>query len=162
MKLERVNDAKRFRAVYLVCALLLYLSGCANTGPVIQSPAVVLQGIELQDFDFRQQKFRLHFNVDNPNPFPLPISSVRYKVFLERMQFAGGETGGSFTVPANGATEFDVSVELDLMRSATNLATLLRTGASRPLAYELQGSLAVKIPFTKPLTFTREGTIVVQ
>lgn len=138
------------------------LAGCASSGRTIESPVVLLEGIALQELNFKEQKFQLRFNVDNPNPFPLPISSVRYKVFLEKMQFAGGETAGRFTVPANGKTSFDVSVNLDLLKSASTLSSLLRGGVSRPLAYELQGSLAVAIPFTKPLNFAREGTIVVQ
>jgi LEA14-like dessication related protein len=155
-----VVAAGRVSALPLMLALLL--SGCASGGRVIETPIVLLEGIALQELNFRQQTFQLRFNVDNPNSFPLPISSVRYKVFLERMQFAGGETAGRFTVPANGKTSFDVSVNLDLMKSASSLSTLLRSGMSRPLDYELQGSLAVAIPFTKPLNFSREGTIVVQ
>jgi len=160
--IETISRLRKRALLGASLCMVYLLSACASTGPVIQNPNVLLQGIELQDFDFRQQTFVLRFNVDNPNSFPLPISAVRYKVFLERMQFAGGETSGAFTVPANGATDFDVSVELDLMSSATSLATLLRTGASRPLAYELQGSLGINIPFTRPVNFSREGTIVVQ
>lgn len=152
-------------AVARFAALLLLvgaLQGCASSGRVIETPTVLLEGISLQELNFRQQTFQLRFNVDNPNPFPLPISSVRYKVFLEQMQFAGGETGGKFTVPANGASSFDVSVNLDLMKTASTLSSLLRGGVTRPLAYELQGSLAVALPFTRPINFAREGTIVVQ
>lgn len=138
------------------------LAACASSGRTIETPVVLLEGIALQELSFKEQKFQLRFNVDNPNPFPLPISSVRYKVFLEQMQFAGGETAGRFTVPARGQTSFDVSVNLDLLKSASTLSSLLRGGVSKPLAYELQGSLAVAIPFTKPLNFAREGTIVVQ
>lgn len=138
------------------------LLACAASGPIVANPTVLLDAIEVTELNFRQQLFRLRFNVDNPNPFPLPIRSVRYKVLLEQAQFAGGETGSSFTVPANGSGSFDVSVALDLLKSASTLSSLLRSGASRPLAYELQGSLDVAIPFTRSLNFSREGTIVVQ
>lgn len=158
------SNIYNYRRTSLPLLLVFFglLSACAASGPIIKNPSVLLQGIQLQNVSLREQTFLLRFNVENPNAFPLPVSSVRYKVFLERMQFAGGETGGSFTVPANGSTEFDVSVELNLMSSASSLSSLLRAGASRPLAYELQGSLGVNIPFTRPLTFSREGTIVVQ
>ncbi|MGB5244963.1 MAG: LEA type 2 family protein [Woeseia sp.] len=157
---QRIQCKSLHSVILLLC--LGILTGCASSGRVIETPVVLLEGIALQQLNFREQTFQLRFNVDNPNPFPLPISSVRYKVFLEKMQFAGGETGGRFTVPANGATSFDVSVNLDLMKSASTLSSLLRGGVSKPLAYELQGSLAIALPFTKPLNFAREGTIVVQ
>ncbi|MBT8084755.1 MAG: LEA type 2 family protein [Woeseia sp.] len=160
-RLRKIHSARRLVSVLLMLGIGV-LSGCASGGRVIETPVVLLEGIALQQLNFKEQTFQLRFNVDNPNPFPLPISSVRYKVFLEQMQFAGGETGGKFTVPANGATSFDVSVNLDLLKSASTLSSLLRGGVSRPLDYELQGSLAVAIPFTKPLNFAREGTIVVQ
>lgn len=162
VSLERTIHGAQRRAIVLLLTTVSALAGCASSGRVIETPVVLLEGIALEQFNFREQTFKLRFNVDNPNPFSLPISSVRYKVFLEQLQFAGGETGGKFTVPANGATSFDVSVNLDLMKSASTLSSLLRGGVSRPLAYELQGSLAVAIPFTRPLNFAREGTIVVQ
>lgn len=160
--LSRQCTAVRLAATSIVMLLCAALTGCASSGRVIETPTVLLEGIALQELNFQQQTFQLRFNVANPNGFPLPISSVRYKVFLEQMQFAGGETGGRFTVPANGATSFDVSVNLDLMKSASSLSSLLRGGVNRPLDYQLQGSLAVALPFTKPLNFSREGTIVVQ
>lgn len=150
------------RRMFCSFAALMVLAGCATGGRLVENPTVLLEGIEIRDLNFRQQVFQLRFNVENPNPFALPVSKVRYKVFLERTQFAGGETGKSFTVPANGATSFDVSVALDLLSSASTLSSLLRSGVERPLEYELQGSLDVAIPFTSALNFSRAGTIVVQ
>ena len=141
---------------------LLLLNACATGRPVVESPVVQLSGVELLDISLRRQTFRLHFDVSNPNPFPLPVKSVQYKVFLEDRQFASGESGGRFTVPASGDSSFDISVELDLMSSAASLATLLRSGTSRPIPYAVSGSLAVAIPFTRPLQFARDGTIVVR
>lgn len=142
--------------------LVLLLGACAGNRPAVQSPEVALRGVELTSLSFREQTFVLSFDVSNPNPFPLPVRSVRYKVFLEQQQFASGETAGRFTVPASGSGSFDISVELDLVNSASQLSTLLRAGSSRPLAYELHGSLAVAIPFSRPLEFSRSGTIVVR
>lgn len=150
------------RCLYVVIASLTIVAGCATGGRLVANPTVLLEGIEVRELNFRQQVFQLRFNVENPNPFALPVNKVRYKVFLERTQFAGGETGNRFTVPANGATSFDVSVALDLLSSASTLSSLLRNGVERPLEYELQGSLDVAIPFTKALNFSRAGTIVVQ
>ena len=147
----------------LLALLVLLLQGaCATSGPVVQSPAVQLSAIELVDLGLQRQTFRLYFNVSNPNPFPLPVRRVQYQVFLESRQFAGGETAGRFTVPASGDGAFDISVDLDLMSSAASLVSLLRSGTSRPIPYQVNGSVAVGIPFTPPLQFSQNGTIVVR
>ena len=145
----------------LTLAAVAALAGCASQGPQLERPVVQLTGITLESASFREQTFRLRFDVDNPNPFPLPIRHIRYRLTLENRTFAAGETSTSFTVPSNGNSSFDLGVELDLVNSASSLAPLLRAGASRPLEYALHGSLGVAIPFARPLSFERSGTIVV-
>lgn len=146
--------------IVVICTAMT--AGCASQGPSLQSPEVRLSSVDVQEFSFSAQTVLLNFDVSNPNPIPLPVKSVRYKVFLEGQQFAGGETDGRFTVPARGDSDFSITVELDLMSSAARLLPMLRASTTRPLQYELHGSLAVAIPFTRPLTFSRDGTIVVR
>ena len=155
------SGAKTRSALSLLLATLL-LSACASQGPAIVAPVVELSSIELLDLNLRQQSFRLHFDVANPNPFPLPIRSVQYAVFLESRQFASGETSSRFSVPARGASTFDISVDLDLMSTAASFASLLRSGTSRPIPYQVNGSVSVGIPFAPPLRFSQDGTILVR
>lgn len=141
---------------------VLLLAGCAANGPTVQTPDVRLNGVEVMSLSVSKQTFKLSFDVSNPNPFPLPVQSVRYMVLLEQQRFAGGETGGRFTIPASGDGAFAISVELDLMQSATRLASILSAGVARPLEYELHGSLDIAMPFTRPVNFVSSGTIMVQ
>ncbi len=138
------------------------ISACAGTGSIISSPLVTLTSIEMTGTDFDRQTFLLGFEVSNPNPFPLPIRSVRYRVRLGEQRFASGETQGNFTVPADGNGQFAISVELNLLRTASNISSLIRTGVSRDFDYELSGSFAVDIPFAKPLQFRSGGNIEMQ
>ena len=138
------------------------ISACAGTGSIISSPEVRLMSIELVSADLDRQTFLLGFDVSNPNPFPLPIRSVRYRVRLGEQKFASGETQGSFTVPSEGNGEFVISVQLNLLRTTSNISSLIRTGISRDFDYELSGSFAVDIPFAKPLDFKSGGNIELQ
>ena len=147
-----------FRNYYLLFAVVS-LSACASTGTVINSPKVDLTGVELTAVNFRQQTFLLSFDVSNPNPFPLPVRAVEYRVIFDDKKFAGGETQGSFTVPAHGDDSFAISVDLDLLSSATHLTSLVRGGLKENVSYQLQGSLAVDIPFVKPIPFSSSGVI---
>jgi LEA14-like dessication related protein len=153
------------RTIVLGTASLLAiaaLTACAGTGSIISSPDVRLTSIEITSADFDKQTFLIGFVVSNPNPFPLPIKSVRYRVQLGEQQFASGETQGNFTVPSDGNGEFAISVDLNLLRTTSNISSLIRSGMSRDFDYELSGSFAVDIPFAKPVQFKSGGNIELQ
>ena len=138
------------------------IAGCAaGTGISIAEPDVTLSGVEMSNVSFSGQTFVLSFAVDNPNPFPLPVRSVRYHLQLANQTFASGETQGDFSVPASGNGQFDISVELDILKSAGQLTGMLRSGMRKPVAYELNGSLAVDIPYVQPLPFSASGVITI-
>ena len=147
---------------YFIAAMasaIVAISACAGSGAIINSPDVRLTSVEITGADFHRQKFLLGFHVSNPNPFPLPVKSVAYRVRLGDKHFASGETQGNFTVPSNGNTSFVLSVEVDLLRSTTNLAGFIPGRIREDLNYELNGSFAVDIPFTKPLEFSHSDRI---
>ena len=149
------------RTIAITFTLLFVLTGCAGapTVPAIEQPTVELRGVEMGKLRLSGQTVMLKFDVANPNPFPLPIESIRYHVMIDDASFASGETPSSFSVPAGGASSFDISVELDVLRSSNNIATLLKSGMRKPVEYELNGTLAVDIPLVKPLQFKNVGVI---
>ncbi len=144
---------------HLLLFALVSLSGCAGTGNLVDSPRVDLTAVELTSANFRRQTFLLSFDVSNPNPFPLPVKAVDYEVIFDDQKFAGGKTQGSFTVPAGGDDSFTISVDLDFLSSATHLTSLFSGDFRENISYELQGSLAVDIPFVKPIPFSNSGVI---
>ncbi len=101
----------------------------------------------------------MSFDISNPNPFPLPVTAVEYQLVFDDEKFAGGETQGSFTVPARGDDSFAISVDLDILSSATYLTSLFRGGFRENVSYKLQGRLTVDIPFVKPIPFSSSGII---
>ena len=135
------------------------LTACASSGNLVDTPGVSLRNIELTDIDFSGQTFLLGFDVTNPNPFPLPITTVSYGVDLGGLRFATGETEGGFTVPASGDGEFAISVELNLLKTAPQLLYIVRDGAKRDIPYALKGQLGVGIPFTRPVSFESTGEV---
>lgn len=152
---------KLIPATNMLLAMCL-LTACSSTGQVISAPGVSLRNVELVEIDFSGQTFVLGFDVTNPNPFPLPISTVSYGVKLGGYHFAGGQTRGGFTVPASGDGEFAISVELDLLRTAPQMLHIVRGGEQNDIAYELKGQLGIDIPFAKPISFKSSGTVRLQ
>lgn len=145
----------------LMATACLALSGCATTENLVGTPKVTLNSVELESVNLRKQTFLLGFEVVNPNPFPLPVESIRYSVSLDSERFAGGETQASFTIPANGSNAFVVSVELDILNRANQITSLLQGGVPDNVSYQVDGSLTVDIPFTRPLSFSSSGMIAV-
>lgn len=143
-------------------ATLCLLMACASTGDLISAPGVSLRNVEITDVDFSGQTFLLGFDVTNPNPFPLPVSTVSYAVELDGYRFASGSTAGGFTVPSSGDAEFVISVELDLMKSAPQLLFIVRDSVKRDIPYTLRGKFGLDIPLTEPVRFDTSGAIRMQ
>ncbi len=140
--------------------LLIGSGGCASSiENVVSTPKVELTDVEVMGLGFKSQTFLLSFNVRNPNPFALPVENVSYGVRLDGQRFASGTTPSSFSVPAQGAARFAISVELDLLQTAPRLLSIVRQGNRSHIDYELEGQLAVDIPLTPPIAYRTRGSI---
>ncbi|HSM30624.1 MAG TPA: LEA type 2 family protein [Woeseiaceae bacterium] len=151
-------DTARFRTIAL-SAVAWLAAGCASTGVFVERPSVTLSNVAVTDIDLGGQTFVLDFDVVNPNPFPLPIRSIAYGVELEGLRLASGETQSAFTVPAGGDSHFEITVDVDLMRTAPQLMFVVREGLYRDIPYALEGRFAIDVPFANPVTFRNEGSI---
>lgn len=135
------------------------LAGCASTGDLVDMPSVDLRNVEATELGFSGQTFLLAFDVENPNPFPLPVSTISYGVELDGYRFAAGSTTGGFTVPASGQAQFAISVELDLLKTAPPLLYIVKDSLKREIPYELSGEFGLDIPMTDPLQFRTSGAV---
>ena len=151
-------ETARFRNIAL-SAVACFATGCASTGAIVEKPGVSLRNVQIADIDLDGQTFVLQFDVDNPNPFPLPIRAVSYGVELEGLRLASGETECAFTVPAGGDGHFEITVDVDLMRTAPQLMFIVRDGIYRDIPYALEGRFAIDVPFANPVAFRNEGSI---
>ncbi|MEM7430601.1 MAG: LEA type 2 family protein [Pseudomonadota bacterium] len=154
------NPSRRFQWLVIGVSSVL-LQSCASLEGLIQTPSVSLNSIKVTDLDFSGQTFSLGFDVSNPNPFSLPITSINYSVSLDGEHFAGGKTDADLTVPAQGDTEFAISVELDLIRTAPKLLYLIRESRDRGISYRVKGDLGVDVPVVDSVPFDANGIVQV-
>lgn len=147
------------RHAALAALLLVSIAGCAGTSSLVSAPTVDLDHVEVAELAFSGQTFLLAFNVANPNPFPLPIRSIAYGLELDGQRFASGATAGGFTVPASGQTEFAISVELDLLKTAPPLLYTVKDSLKQDVPYELEGEFGLDIPAMEPLRFRSSGAV---
>ena len=153
------EKAARWGQTAAVLAVAWCLGACAGIDTAIDSPRVSLSQIELKSLDLDGQIVLIGFDVTNPNPFPLPVRSLRYGVKLDGYRFASGETEARFTVPAQSDAGFQISVELDLLRTAPKLIHIVSSGAHREVPYSLEGEFAVDVPLAPSVAFASGGTI---
>jgi LEA14-like dessication related protein len=141
-------------------ALAIGLTACATTvESLVKSPSIELRDVQVVGLGFNNQTFLLSFDVSNPNPFSLPVSSVSYGIKLDGHRFASGETPSAFSVPANGDTQFAISVDLNLLQTAPQLLSVIRQSIRQDVGYELEGKLAVDIPLAPPVSYRNTGSI---
>ena len=147
------------RDVIAVLFIAVSLNGCATNGAIVDTPSVSLTDVELTQAGFDRQTFMLSFDVNNPNPFPLPVKQVRYQINLANEKFASGEAKSDFSIPAGGTGGFDLSVEIDLLGQASTLVSVVRSGMRHHIEYELYGSMSLDIPLVQPIAFSNTGSI---
>ena len=140
----------------------LLLASCTSLPNLVDAPRVSLRNVAVEQIELNAQTFLLSFDVTNPNPFPLPIRTIRYGVDLNGHRFATGETQSEFTVPAGSDTEFAISVDLNLLQTAPELLFIVREATSRDIPYAIEGELGVDIPAARPVEFRNEGLIRLQ
>lgn len=126
---------------------------------LVAKPEVELRDVRVLGLGFKNQTFLLSFDIHNPNPYPLPVSHVRYGVRLDGQRFASGHTESDISVPAGGDAEFAISVELDLLTTAPRLLSIVREGVRRDIPYELEGELGIDIPMTPAVSYRSNGSI---
>lgn len=136
----------------------IVLSGCATLAQSVETPDITIAGMRLVEAGFSKQSYELTLNVRNPNPIPLPVRGLAYRIQLAGESFAAGETLSAFTVPANGEAEFGVSITTDLVRSLSSLQRILQQ-RDETVAYEMGGELQVNLPFVKAIPFATAGEV---
>lgn len=151
----RIEEIVRSSALATLCML----TACSTAPTLVDSPSVSLTRIQPSRMSFDRQTFVLGFDIRNPNAFPLPVKSIRYRIQIANQRFASGETQGEFTVPADGASSFAISVDLDMLQQTSRLAPFMGVTARGDVEYQLDGSLTVNIPLTKAIPFSNKGTI---
>lgn len=144
--------------VLLLTLASIALSGCATLAQSVETPDITIAGMRLLEAGLSKQSYELTLNVRNPNPIPLPVRGLAYRIQLAGESFAAGETLSAFTVPANGETDFGISITTDLVRSLSSLQRMLQQ-REESVAYEMGGELQVNLPFVKAIPFSTTGEV---
>jgi LEA14-like dessication related protein len=122
-------------------ALLLVAASALLLIRRLEPPDVKLTSVRPDQLTAGEQRLRVGLRVVNPNPIPLPVFSMTYRLWLEELPIAAGDGNLRRRVPARGEADMEVMVTGDARQLARTLPRLaLRP---RPWRYRLEGTVAV-------------------
>ena len=148
-------------ARYLFTLFLLSgLSGCASWfGNDEPDPQVHLVQVEVVRAKLLEQKFILHFRVDNPNDSDLTVRSLEYRIHLGDMLLTEGEHEHWFTVGPKRSAYFKVPIRTNLWPKVRDLVKMLKK-PDQPIPYRLEGELETGLFIAHYVHLARNGVII--
>jgi LEA14-like dessication related protein len=138
----------------LPVALALCLIACA---PKFNRPTVSVIGIEMRGGNLLQQNFAVKLNVQNPNDRALPVNGLHLTLSAGGEEIASGVSDRSFIVPANGESEFDMTVKANMALALLKLSQKANQH-SDSIDYDVSGAASIDLPFLRDLPFHQSGS----
>lgn len=145
-----------------VTCLLLFvgLSGCASwRGDEGPEPQVHLVKVEVVRARLVEQRFMLHFRVDNPGDSDLTVRGMTYRVHLGDLLLTEGEHEHWFTVGPGHSGYFKVPVRTNLWPQVREVVKLLEKTREQ-IPYRLEGELETGLFIAHYVHLERNGVII--
>lgn len=140
--------------------LMLGLGGCASWFSDDEpEPEVHLVKVEVVQAKLMQQRFLLHFRVDNPNDSDLTVRGLEYRVHLGDILLTEGEHEHWFTVGPKRSGFFEVPIRTNLWPQVKELVKLLKK-PDQAIPYRLEGELETGLFIAHYVHLKRNGVII--
>ena len=149
---------RTFQAFSLL--VFLGLGGCASWfTDDARDPAVHLVKVEVVRAKLLEQKFILHFRIDNPNDSELTVRGLEYRIHLGDILLAEGEHEHWITVDPKGSRHYKVPIRTNLWSKVKGLVKQLKN-AEQSIPYRLEGELETGLFIAHYVHLTRNGVII--
>jgi LEA14-like dessication related protein len=149
------------RLLRITCLLLLVgLEGCASwRGEEAPEPQVHLVKVEVVRARLLEQKFMLHFRVDNPGEDDLTVRGLTYRIHLDDLLLTEGEHEHWFTVRPGHSAYFKVPIRTNLWPQVRELVKMLKKPRQQ-IPYRLEGELETGLFIADYVHLERNGVII--
>jgi len=143
------------------CLLLFVgLGGCASwLGEEAPEPQVHLVKVEVVRARLLEQRFMLHFRVDNPNDSDLTVRGLTYRIHLGDLLLTEGEHEHWFTVSPRHSAYFKVPIRTNLWPQVREVVKLLQKPREQ-IPYRLEGELETGLFIAHYVHLERNGVII--
>ncbi|NHX00749.1 LEA type 2 family protein [Pseudomonas koreensis] len=140
--------------------LILNLGGCASWfSDDSVDPAVHLVKVEVVRAKLLEQKFILHFRIDNPNDSDLTVRGLEYRIHLADLLLAEGEHEHWFTVGPKRSAYFKVPIRTNLWPRVKDVVKMLKN-PKQQIPYRLQGEMETGLFIAHYVHLERNGVII--
>lgn len=120
--------------------LTILLSSCAGIGQsLIKAPGLNITNVRVSNLSLTNQNIVFTLGIDNPNPIPIPLKGLSYKLDLNGVEFANGFNESDLSIPAGGNSVMDLNIEGDLISFIREFGGVKQGG----LDYNLSGDIAL-------------------
>lgn len=156
---------KKMIKTSVMLGLLTVLSGCSSfswfADNDFKNPEVQLTKVELVKARALEQEFLFRYRIDNPNDVSLSVRGLVYRVHLEGIELANGESGYSMEVPPNSFVYYEIPVHTNLWRQLKQMKQLVRLlkKDDKPIRYQLDGELKSGLVFGRRVPIANNGEL---
>jgi len=98
----------------LLSLVTVWTAACSLVAPHFERPILTVAGIELVGGNLLQQNFLVKFNIQNPNDRALPVTGLHAELNVLGERVASGIVDRAFVVPAQGSSQFDMTISANL------------------------------------------------
>jgi LEA14-like dessication related protein len=141
----------------VLLAFTAWAAACSLVAPKFERPTLTVISIELLKSNVLQQNLLVKLNIQNPNDRALPVTSVHAELNVVGERVASGVSTRAFVVPAQGATDFDMTITANMALALLKLSQ--RTDKhSGSIDYEMTGAASIDLPFLRDLPFHQNGS----
>jgi len=142
---------------FIPAVLALCLGACSLVAPKFNRPNISVVSVELRGGNLLQQNFAVKLNIQNPNDRTLPVSGVHVELTVGGDQIATGVSDRAVVIPANGDSDFDMTIKANVALALLKLANKMDQH-SDAIDYDVSGAASVDLPFLRDLPFHQSGS----
>lgn len=140
--------------------LFLGLGGCASWfGNDEPDPEVHLVRVEVVRAKLLEQRFVLHFRIDNPNDSELTVRGLEYRIHLGDILLTEGEHEHWITVNPKSSRFYKVPIRTNLWPRVRDLVKQLKSADQR-IPYRLEGEMETGLFIAHYVHLARNGVII--
>jgi LEA14-like dessication related protein len=151
---------RRLAHCLLTLALCLGLGGCASWfSSDDPDPEVHLVKVEVVRAKLMEQRFVLHFRIDNRNDSELTVRGLDYRIHLGGILLAEGEHEHWVTVNPKSSRFYKVPIRTNLWPQLKGLIKQLKNNRDG-IPYRLEGEMETGLFIARYVHLTRNGVII--
>ncbi|MDR2186314.1 MAG: LEA type 2 family protein [Treponema sp.] len=144
------GDSGGYRAELLLNLVYQYGKGKTLAGetsaqarfPRIRKPEFTITGIAILQAELINTRFRVNLRIDNPNVFPVNLSSFGYELYGAGRFWAEGRETEALRIPAGGSAETRLFLLMNFINMKRNL--LDEVIAMRKVPYRFSGEALIE------------------